>query len=278
MLYSLFQHNHQDQIGIHFIYKDILKAEIESLKLFIRQASQGRGQLYSYDMADHHFSFEGAVINRYYTVEMYYYLLAYDILPESIERVIYLDPDILIINSLAYIYDMNLEGNLFAGSEHTLMPSQEVNSIRLKTFADLENLDHYINAGALVMDLKAQREVLNPQEIFDFLNDAHPAAIILPDQDVLNYLYADRTKEIPEEVFNYDARSFIPYYMRNNQWDTDYVMAHTVVIHFCGNQKPWKPYASGRFVTLYRYFQHQAQTLDKELRQQLNIEPASLPE
>lgn len=42
--------------------------------------------------------FQGAPITKQYPQEMYYRLLASHILPASLKRVLYLDPDILVIN------------------------------------------------------------------------------------------------------------------------------------------------------------------------------------
>ena len=37
--------------------------------------------------------------------------------------------------------------------------------------------------------------------------------------------------------------------------DTNWVMAHTAVLHFCGSAKPWKPRYPYRFGVLYQHYQ-----------------------
>lgn len=49
---------------------------------------------------------------------MYYRLLASHILPASLKRVLYLDPDILVINPLRPLWDLDLQGNVFAAASH----------------------------------------------------------------------------------------------------------------------------------------------------------------
>lgn len=48
---------------------------------------------------------------------MYYRLLAAEILPQDMERILYLDPDVLVINSLVPLWNMKLEeGVCFAAA------------------------------------------------------------------------------------------------------------------------------------------------------------------
>ena len=54
--------------------------------------------------------FAAAPVVRYYSRAMYYRLLAAQLLPAGVDRVLYLDPDILVINALRPLYDTDLEG------------------------------------------------------------------------------------------------------------------------------------------------------------------------
>lgn len=52
--------------------------------------------------------FADAPLTRQYPQEMYYRLLAAQLLPEEMHRVIYLDPDILVINPLRPLWELDL--------------------------------------------------------------------------------------------------------------------------------------------------------------------------
>ena len=52
--------------------------------------------------------FENAPTSKRYPKEMYYRLLSPLILPQEVERVLYLDPDMLIINPLRPLLELNL--------------------------------------------------------------------------------------------------------------------------------------------------------------------------
>ncbi len=102
--------------------------------------------------------FRDAPVTRRYPQEMYYRLLAPHLLPEHLERILYLDPDILVINPLRPLWEMDLQGKLFAAAAHTGMTdiANSVNRLRLGTDSD------YYNSGVLLMDLEAGRKEIVP--------------------------------------------------------------------------------------------------------------------
>ena len=113
----------------------------------------------------------------------------------------------------------------------------------------------YFNSGVMRMDLKLARERVWPEEIFRFVRE-HPEKLLLPDQDVLNSLYGADIFELDDAVWNYDARRYSSYLLRSGgAADTNWVMAHTAVLHFCGSAKPWKPRYPYRFGVLYQHYQ-----------------------
>ena len=93
--------------------------------------------------------FASAPVTRQYPQAMYYRLLAPHLLPEGLDRALYLDPDTLVINSLRPLWDLDLAGHLFAAASHTGKTElvHNLNQVRLKT--DRE----YFNSGVLLMDL-----------------------------------------------------------------------------------------------------------------------------
>lgn len=137
-----------------------------------------------------------------------------------------------------------------------------VNKLRLQNF---EMESSYFNTGVLLMNLEAIRSTVERQAILDYIVK-NRNLLILPDQDVLNGLYADRVLAVPDEVYNYDARYSMLYQARSgNQWDLDWVIAHTVFLHFAGRDKPWKASYRTRYAGLYKYMAKKARELaDRE--------------
>ncbi|MBQ3090215.1 MAG: glycosyltransferase family 8 protein [Oscillospiraceae bacterium] len=194
--------------------------------------------------------FTGAPVSRQYPQEMYYRLLAPCLLPPELDRVIYLDPDILVINPIRPLWETDLQGNLFAAAAHTGKTelANDFNRFRLKT-------EHqYYNSGVLLIDLERGREEIRPEELFTYARE-HPRELILPDQDILNILYGNRILALDDYIWNYDARNFSSYLLRSSgQADLDWVVSHTAILHFCGRAKPWKAHYRHRFGLLYKHY------------------------
>lgn len=194
--------------------------------------------------------FEGAPVTKQYPQEMYYRLLAAQLLPEGLHRVLYLDPDTLVINPLRPLWETDLGGNIFAAASHkgkTELVSG-INQVRLGTESK------YFNSGVLLIDLDAARREVVPGEIFAYV-ERHARELVLPDQDVLNALYGERTLELDDAVWNYDARNFNTYLLRSGgECGLDWVLGHTAILHFCGKTKPWQPGYLHRFGALYKHY------------------------
>ncbi len=199
--------------------------------------------------------FESAPTLRYYSRAMYYRLLAAQMLPRELDRILYLDPDMLVINSLHPLYHTDMGDYLYAACIHKGLVdlSTPVNKLRLSTF----ETEGYFNSGMLLMNLPRIRETVYPQVIFDYVRENH-ALLVLPDQDVLNGLYGEHILALNERLWNYDVRKYSEYKLSSaGEHDLEWVMEHTAILHFCGKHKPWHKGAGGRFAALYRhYMQH----------------------
>lgn len=199
--------------------------------------------------------FEKAPVTKQYPQEMYYRLLAARLLPEDLERVLYLDPDVLIINSLKPLWELEMGDFLFAAASHTGKTeiANSVNRLRLGTDRN------YYNSGVLLMELGSCRRAIVPEDVFRFVED-HAAELVLPDQDVLNAMYGSRILEIDDFRWNYDARNYTSYYMRSaGDANLEWVMRNTSILHFCGREKPWKEHYRHRFGVLYRHYMQLAE-------------------
>ena len=104
------------------------------------------------------------------------------------------------------------------------------------------------------MDLAAGRREIATADIFSYVRE-HRKGLILPDQDVLNALYGERILPVEDARWNYDARYYSGYLLRSaGEYDLDWVMQNTSILHFCGKEKPWKPKYIHRFGILYRHY------------------------
>lgn len=247
MLGSLFFHNFGEKFEIYMIGDKVTEAEIEELAKYCDiHGSVLHPIKIETDV------FVNAPVIRYYSQAMYYRLLAAEFLPESLERVLYLDPDILVIGKVRPLYEMEFSGELFAAAMHNGLTgiSGYVSKLRLPNY----ETDQYFNSGVLLMNLPKMRQEVKSDDIFQFV-EKYKSLLVLPDQDVLNGLYGDKIFSLDETVWNYDVRQYEKYlFLSQREKNMDWVMQNTVILHFCGKNKPWSPNYRGRFSSLYKHY------------------------
>ncbi len=250
LLTSIRLNNPGETFGLYLMHSGLPECELEGLE---RWCGEAGWEFHSVpvDAA----LFDGAPVTAQYPREMYYRLLAGQMLPESLTRVLYLDPDILVINPLRELWETDMQGNMFAAAAHTGKTelANNVNRIRLGTDHD------YYNSGVLLIDLERCRSEVTPDELFAFVRE-HRRELVMPDQDLLNAVYGDSILPLDDALWNYDARNFNNYMLRSaGEQDMDWVMENTAILHFCGKAKPWKPNYIYRFGVLYRHYERLAE-------------------
>lgn len=194
-----------------------------------------------------------------YPETIYYRLLAQEFLPADLERVLYLDADILCINDLRPLFELELGTAPYAAASHSQLTEMAnvINKVRLQNY----EAESYFNSGVLLMNLPEIRRLVSRQAIFDFI-EKNWFQLFLPDQDVLNGLYGKLILSLPDQLYNFDVRNKLVYEtISRGQWNLDWVVANTVLLHFCGRDKPWQPDYSGRFGALYKHYRHRSEKL-----------------
>ena len=181
--------------------------------------------------------FDGFPVTDRYPKQIYYRLAAPLLLPHDLDRVLYLDADTLILNPLRSLYDMAFDGNLFVACTHTRELLTKLNRLRLKS----KKAVCYINSGVLLMNLPVLRLVLDMKQMSRYVRE-RKLPLFLPDQDILTALYGDRVKLVCAMRYNLSDRVLNSYNAEagRRKRDIDWVRKHTVIIHYCGRNKPWK--------------------------------------
>lgn len=247
MLTSLFVNNEGETFDVWLAGDGFTEADWRSAEKTCRRFGH---TLHSVEVPQD--AFADAPVIRYYSRAMYYRLLAAQLLPREMDKVLYLDPDILVINSVRPLYDLEMGDALYAAATHEGLTgvTSQIANLRLST----PNGQAYFNSGVLMMNLEMLRKEVDPQKVFQYA-DKKRATLILPDQDILNGMFWSRIKLVDERLWNYDARKYQKYLLASqNEMDVDWVMQHTAILHFCGKSKPWKENYRGKFSTLYKHY------------------------
>lgn len=256
MLTSLYMNNPGEDVEMYLLHSKLQEKELEPLE---KQCGRLGYKFFPVKIEDSWFS--QAPVTKQYPREMYYRLLAPCFLPQKLHRILYLDPDILVINSLKPLWETDMKGRLFAAAAHTGKTNlaNNINQVRLGT------THKYFNSGVLLINLDQGRKEILPEEIFQYAGE-HAKELLLPDQDILNAVFGSRTLELDDYLWNYDARNYSTYLLRSGGvCDMDWVMGNTGILHFCGKTKPWQAGYIHRFGILYKHYMQINRRLDQSL-------------
>lgn len=189
----------------------------------------------------------GAPTSSRYPLEIYYRIFAAKVLPSTVSRILYLDPDIVVINQLDSLYNLDFEGNYFIGATHIRKVLRKFNQIRVRAHKSAP----YINTGVMVMNIELLRNEQVVDEVYEYINK-YKRYFTLPDQDIIFGLYGHKIKLVDYLKYNLSDRMLSLYNLRTSEkLDLAWVKKHSVVIHYCGRNKPWRPKYRGILNVFY---------------------------
>lgn len=192
--------------------------------------------------------FQGFPESKRYPKQIYYRLAAPLLLPEHLERVLYLDVDLVVINSLQELYNMDFEGSYYIACSHTDDRLTKLNQIRLGVEEDVP----YINTGVMMINLPQLRRDMNIAKIRDTAQKKMHT-FLLPDQDLLTLMHGEHIKLVDTMRYNLSDRLLTFHNMnpKNEKLDLDWVRKNAVIIHYYGKNKPWNEHYKGILDVLY---------------------------
>lgn len=252
MLYSLSQSDPEGVYTVYVVNNTLTEEDFASLSALLP-----RTELVNVQVPED--LLQNAPVSDRYPTEMYYRLFAARYLPQQLERILYLDPDLVVLHSLRSLYQIDFDGKLFAAASHIESRTfRELNRRRLH----LSEHAKYLNSGVMMMNLALLRKE-SPQTIINYIQ-SHKATLLLPDQDVLNALYADRTVPLDPLVYNLGEK-----YLRlknlhlppAEKLALDWVRSNTAIVHYYGRNKPWKEHYRGSLGIFYHEWEQQLQQL-----------------
>lgn len=151
-------------------------------------------------------------------------ILLGDLLPKDVEKVLYLDGDILVLRDIKELYDTPFDGKVAVMARDNALPYYSFYTFEYP----------YFNSGVILMDLNVWRKQQISKNLLAYLNDNMDLFIPkesssdyynYPDQDLINYCLKGKIKEI-SDMWNY-AHMLGEYHEAIG------------IVHFLSQYKPW---------------------------------------
>ena len=241
MLFSLIHSNPDCTLNIYLLHSSIP----DSALLPTEKLLSGHGRLFPIQVRD--LDLEQAPTTARYPKEIYYRIFAARYLPAALDRVVYLDPDLIVNGSILPLYRTPMDGYYFAAATHIRSFLQKVNSMRL----DMEEDSPYINSGVMLMNLELLRKEQDYADVFRFI-EKRKSLLVLPDQDIISSLYGSKICTLDPFRYNMTERLYRMHSPFEKSLDLDWVRKHSIIIHYCGRNKPWKENYIGNLNVFYK--------------------------
>lgn len=179
---------------------------------------------------------------------MYFRLFAFDYLNHKIDKLLYLDADVICKGSLEYLLDVSL-------TERVAAVVKDVDSIQGKVNDRLPSFNlqgRYFNSGVVLVNLKEWAENKLTEKALSLLTekDGNSPFFKYPDQDVLNILLVDKVVFLPRDYNTiYTIKSELN--DKTHQKYSTVIHVDTKLIHYTGATKPWHAWANYPSVIYY---------------------------
>ncbi len=192
-----------------------------------------------------------------WTIETMYRLCAHQILPETLDRILYLDIDIIVDGDLLPYYTMDFEDNFLIASKCRYDIRNENGTLTDFEIKETMNPETaraggYFNAGVILINLeKFRAENIDVEFYKNVVETVTGNNNILNDQGLLNMAFLTKTKLLKNGHYNYRIDFSLPdYFSERKRFHYDEEMSYQyypyqpTIIHYCGlipkNNKPWE--------------------------------------
>jgi len=168
----------------------------------------------------------------HFTVMTYARLLIGDLLPRELDRVLYLDGDILVRGDIGELWNTNLR-------DHTVGAVVDLPRYPYNRRLGLPDAASYFNAGVLLIDLRRWRQLRVGERALSFARE-HPKRLTWADQCALNLVLHDDWRAL-DRVWNLqsmDVARLVNGHMRFDSVDPGR-LGSARLVHFNGRSKPW---------------------------------------
>lgn len=241
MLESFVKHNRNVYIVVYSFQDDLSESAVKKIEEIIGKYGELRMCYLPRDakkIIERAPSAGGYLISK----AMYYRLLLPYVVKDEVDRILYLDCDILIRGNLWEVYQSELNGALIGG----------IRDYNAEEFENSRGVSVYINAGVLLIDIKNMKKKYSKEKVLEEMSILIQRKNLFADQDIINIMFNNQIELLPI-IYNNHYLVQKRFALKEHK-----IMRDTIVAHFSSNVKPWKkeylfPYTKEYYAYLKKY-------------------------
>ena len=256
MIYSVCVNNPDVDIDFHLVVDEsVTEKDRQGLMSTVSRFS-GK-QVILYETSSQQYNNLPFYNNDRMTRATYYRLFLTEILPDSVDKVLYIDGDCIVRRSLLPLWNTDLENYAIGAAYVKVLKGNEY----------YERLAYpprfgYFNSGVLLVNMTYWRRH-NLVSVFANYIETHKDRIKWWDQDVQNAVLYDKKKAIP---LKYNMQTDCLYKDQTwGPWHSEDEIAEAindpVIIHYIFKNKPWASYSRNPHPYRSSFLKYQKQTV-----------------
>ena len=184
----------------------------------------------------------------YISTATYFRLKLQALLPTDVEKVLYIDSDLVVVDNIVGLWKEDIGDNYIGG----ILDAQGRSHAGRLGFKPGQP---YINAGVSAFNLKKIRAI-DVDALYRETHDRHFDKITLQDQDIINIAFADAVAPLPTR-WNAQAPLYNPagYYASDDHVERDQTaVENPAIVHFTGKSKPWQAACTHPLRSIYLHY------------------------
>lgn len=189
--------------------------------------------------------FADAPLKFSYITRTTYYRLAIDrLLPETVQRVLYLDGDTIVRGSIRELVTLDIDDYVLAATPEYVSPSDQPRFVPHPPRLGWREHTPYFNAGVLYINMHMWRTQNIYEQCLEYFqaNANHPSKLDFQDQDILNAVLVDKWKRVGP-AYNYEPWSIDSQRLSDPGprplIGFDIAQGGPLIAHYTGTIKPW---------------------------------------
>ncbi len=176
-------------------------------------------------------------------------LVLSDLLPETVKRVLFLDPDMLVLDDIARIWETDISnGSVAAVVDQAIPTCSSPRGVKNWSSLGIPDSAPYFNAGVMLINLTRWRRLNIPARASEYFYRISGQTDFLH-QEALNAVLWDNWVPLDERwnlIASLTGRAYGPY--KRFSWGPP------GIVHFAGRFKPWRMRLGGPFAAVYNEF------------------------
>ena len=262
-LYSLLENNKEvEKITIYIFEREISNQNKEKLQNEVEQYNR---RIEFIDISDLEERIGFKVNASGYNITTLARLFIEDLLPTEVEKILYLDCDIIVNSNIEELWNTDLAGKSLAATIEVYMPLDKKERI------GLGKEDPYYNAGMLLINRTYWYEKSLKDQFLNYYKD-NGGELLYNDQDIINHCCKGSIVPV-SHTYNFEPNVYYfpysylmkvnPLFFNGTKEEYKDIIRNPKMIHYLGDERPWVKGNKNPYSPLYyRYVEKSGWTLE----------------